>query len=135
MRLTPWPSGTAATYVKFGVHERPTLGVALALCRAAAGARVGEARLAIGCVDARPARVPAAEARLTGVAVAELEDVAGAVAEAAAAAVDPADDLHGSADYKRAMVAVFVRRALRIAAARARGDVAPAARFPHAVVA
>jgi len=135
VRLTPWPSGTAATYVKFGVHERPTLGVALALCRAAAGARVGEARLAIGCVDARPARVPAAEARLTGVAVAELEDVAGAVAEAAAAAVDPADDLHGSADYKRAMVAVFVRRALRIAAARARGDVAPAARFSHAVVA
>src|SRR5438552_11731434 len=44
VRLTPWPSGTAATYVKFGVHERPTLGVALALCRADAGARIGEAR-------------------------------------------------------------------------------------------
>src|SRR5437660_10927961 len=48
VRLTPWPSGRGAVYVKFGVHERPTLGVALALCRAAAGARVGEARLAIG---------------------------------------------------------------------------------------
>src|SRR2546428_13725417 len=29
--LTPWPVGTAAAYVKFGVHERPTLGVAVAL--------------------------------------------------------------------------------------------------------
>ena len=76
----------------------------------------------------------AAEARLTGVAVTELEDVTGAAAEAASADADPADDLYGSADYKREMVAVFVRRALRIAAARARGA-EPAARFPHAVVA
>jgi carbon-monoxide dehydrogenase medium subunit len=52
----------------------------------------------------------------------------------AAAAADPADDLHGSADYKREMVAVFTRRALAIAAARA-GGVEPAARWPHAVVA
>jgi len=135
VRLTPWPPGTAGAYVKFGLHERPTLGVALALRLEGAGARVAEARLAIGCVDPRPARVPAAEARLAGVAVAELEDVASAVGEAAAAAVDPADDLHGSADYKREMVAVFVRRALRIAVARARGHAEPAARFPHAVVA
>ncbi len=93
-----------------------------------------DARVAIGCVSPRPARAPAAEARLVGVAIAELEDVAGAAAESAAATVDPADDLYGSADYKREMVAVFVRRALRIAAARARGA-EPAARFPHAVVA
>ena len=33
VRLTPWPVGTAATYIKFGVHERPTLGVAVALQR------------------------------------------------------------------------------------------------------
>jgi carbon-monoxide dehydrogenase medium subunit len=33
-------------------------------------------------------------------------------AEAAAAASDPADDLHGSADYRREMSGVFTRRAL-----------------------
>jgi len=134
VRLTPWPAATPAVYLKFGVHERPTLGVALALVLDASRARVSEARLAIGCVDPRPARVPSVEARLRGAAVAELEDAAVAAGDLAAAAVEPDDDLHGSADYKRAMVAVFVRRALRIAADRARGT-AGRAQFPHTVVA
>ena len=112
VRLAPWPS-RAAAYVKFGVHERPTLGIAVALGLNGgdrAGARIQDARIAVGCV------------------------VVVAVGDAAAAGVDPADDLHGSADYKREMVAVFVRRALRVAAARASG-VEPATSFPYAVVA
>jgi len=123
--------------VKFGVHERPTLGVAVALRlepAANGAASVAEARLAIGCVDPRPARVPAAEARLRGCPVADLEDSVAEVGARAAASVDPADDLYGSADYKREMVAVFTRRALRAAAARARG-VEPVARYQYAVVA
>ncbi|PYN28030.1 MAG: hypothetical protein DMD76_06580 [Candidatus Rokuibacteriota bacterium] len=135
--LTPWPERTAAAYVKFGVHERPTLGVAVALRlepAANGAASVAEARLAIGCVDPRPARVPAAEARLRGCPVAELEDSVAEVGARAAASVDPADDLYGSADYKREMVAVFTRRALRAAAARARG-VEPVAHYQYAVVA
>ncbi|MGH7313857.1 MAG: FAD binding domain-containing protein [Candidatus Rokuibacteriota bacterium] len=137
VRLTPWPGRAAAAYVKFGVYERPTLGIALALLLedgGNGGARVADARIAVGCVNPRPARVPGAEARLRGCAVADLEDVSGAVAELAAASADPADDLHGSADYKREMVAVFTRRALGVAAARARGA-EPAAHYPHAVVA
>jgi CO/xanthine dehydrogenase FAD-binding subunit len=78
--------------------------------------------------------VPGAEARLRGCAVADLEDVIGDVAAITAAAVDPADDLHGSADYKREMVGVFTRRALRAAAVRARGA-EPAAQYHYAVVA
>ncbi len=135
--LTPWPERTAAAYVKFGVHERPTLGVAVALRlepAANGAASVAEARLAIGCVDPRPARVPAAEARLRGCPVADLEDSVAEVGARAAASVDPADDLYGSADYKREMVAVFTRRALRAAAARARG-VEPVAHYQYAVVA
>ena len=135
--LTPWPERTAAAYVKFGVHERPTLGVAVALRlepAANGAASVAEARLAIGCVDPRPARVPAAEARLRGCPVAELEDSVAEVGARAAASVDPADDLYGSADYKREMVAVFTRRVLRAAAARARG-VEPVAHYQYAVVA
>ena len=135
--LTPWPERTAAAYVKFGVHERPTLGVAVALRlepAANGAASVAEARLAIGCVDPRPARVPAAEARLRGCPVADLEDSVAEVGARAAASVDPADDLYGSADYKREMVAVFTRRVLRVAAARARG-VEPVAHYQYAVVA
>jgi aerobic carbon-monoxide dehydrogenase medium subunit len=135
VRLTPWARGTAAAYVKFGLYERPTLGLAVALRLDGAGlARVAEARVAVGCVSPRPIRVPAAEARLAGTDLRNLEDTIEPAAELAAAAVDPADDLHGSADYKREMVAVFARRAFRIAAARARG-VEPATRFPYAVVA
>ena len=136
VRVSPWAVGTGAAYVKFGVHERPTLGIAVALRLDGAGAhaRVADARVAIGCVSPRPVRAAAAEARLNGVAAAELDDVAGAVADAAAASVDPADDLYGSADYKSEMVAVFARRALRVAAARARGA-EPSVTFPYAVVA
>ena len=136
VRLSPWPTGTGAAYVKFGVHERPTLGIAVALRLDGAGerARVADARVAIGCVSPRPMRVEAAEARVNGVAEAELGDVTGAMADAAAESVDPADDLHGSAEYKREMVAVFVRRALRVAVARASGAELSAS-FPHAVVA
>jgi aerobic carbon-monoxide dehydrogenase medium subunit len=138
VRLTPWPGETAAAYVKFGVYERPTLAVA-AVLRLDGGGRGGgdrilDARIAVGCVSPRPIRVAAAEARLAGAAIDDLEEAVRAASEIAAASVDPADDLYGSADYKREMVAVFVRRALRIAAARARGA-EPGARFPHAVVA
>jgi carbon-monoxide dehydrogenase medium subunit len=135
VRLVPWPAGSAAVYLKFGIHERPTLGVALALVVDGAGSRVTGARLAVGCVDPRPRRVPAAEARLRGAALAELEDAAGAAGELAAAAVEPDDDLHGSADYKREMVAVFVRRALRIAVQRARGGATAAPSYPYTVIA
>ena len=138
VRLAPWPSGTAAAYVKFGVHERPTLGVAVALRLEGAGsggsARIAEARVVVGCVSPRPGRMPAAESRLSGVAVDQVDEAAVAVAGAAAAGVDPADDLYGSADYKREMVSVFVRRALRVAAARARGA-ETSTTFPYAVVA
>ena len=137
VRLAPWPS-RAAAYVKFGVHERPTLGVAVALTvngkAGRSAARIQDARIAVGCVGPRPTRVAAAEARLRDVAVDQVDDVVGAVGDALASGVDSADDMHGSGDYKREMVAVFTRRALRAAAARACG-VEPMIGFPYAVVA
>src|SRR5262249_45964900 len=135
VRLTPWPRDTAAVYVKFGIHERPTLGVALALVLDAGRTHVAEARLAIGCVEPRAGRVPSVGARLRGPATAALGDAGGTAAGLAVAAIEPDDDLHGSADYKREMVGVFVRRALRIAAARAHGAAGPEPQFPHAVIA
>jgi aerobic carbon-monoxide dehydrogenase medium subunit len=132
--LTPWRGRTAAAYVKFGIYERPTLGIAVALRLDTDDSQIADARIAIGCVNPRPARARDAEARLRGCTVAALDDVIGDVAALAAAGADPADDLHGSAEYKREMVLVFTRRALRAAAARARGT-EPTARYEHAVVA
>src|SRR5436309_7255161 len=69
VRLAPWRGRTAAAYVKFGIYERPTLGIAAALLLDADGARIADARIAIGCVNPRPARARDAEARLRGCTV------------------------------------------------------------------
>jgi CO/xanthine dehydrogenase FAD-binding subunit len=70
---------------------------------------------------------------MRGRALAEVLADAARLATAAAEAVLPVDDLHGSADYKRDMTRVFVRRALAIAGARAAGRDADV-RYPHTVV-
>jgi aerobic carbon-monoxide dehydrogenase medium subunit len=132
VNLGPESAGTVATYVKFGLHERPTLGIAAAL--RLDGRRITDARIAVGCVNPRPVRLAEVEGRLRGGNVTDLEALDRELGELASSGVDPADDLHGSADYKREMVGVFARRALRALAARATG-VEAVARFPHAVVA
>ena len=129
VRLRPWPTRTVGVYVKFGLQERPTLGLALALTLDERE-RVVAARLAVGCVSPAPHRVDAAERALVDQPLGRLADE---VAQLAAEAVDPVGDLHGGADYKRELTRVFTRRALRAAAARAQGRPADA-RYPHAIV-
>jgi carbon-monoxide dehydrogenase medium subunit len=129
VRLRAWPARTVGVYLKFGLHERPTLGLALALTLDGSE-RVTAARLAIGCVSPAPHRVEAAERVLVGQ---PLGGPADEFAGLAAAAVDPVSDLHGGADYKRELTRVFARRALAAAVARAQGR-ALDARYPHAIV-
>jgi aerobic carbon-monoxide dehydrogenase medium subunit len=129
VRLHAWLAGTVGVYVKFGLHERPTLGVALTLT-VDGDRRVRAARLAVGCVSQRPHRIEAAERALVG---RPLGDPGDEFAALAAAAVDPVSDLHGGADYKRELTRVFARRALAAAVTRAEGrplDV----RYPHAII-
>ncbi len=68
---------------------------------------------AIGVADT-PLRLTAAEDAINGNAIDE-----GLIAKAEAAAsasVDPADDIHASGDYRKALIGVMVERALRDAA-------------------
>ena len=95
-------------YVKFQVLERPSLGVA-AVATIRDGKFVGAPAVVIGAIDEVPRAVPAAD--LAG-ADARHPGTADALADAARAAVDPSDDLAGSAEYKRHVVGGFVRRAL-----------------------
>jgi carbon-monoxide dehydrogenase medium subunit len=132
VRLNPWPPRTVGVYVKFGLHERPTLGLALALTLGD-GNRVTAARVAVGCVSPRPHRLAAAERALAGQPLGALGGLAAAVGALAADAVDPVSDLHGGSDYKRELTRVFARRALTAAVTRAEGRT-PDARYPHAIV-
>ena len=131
VRISPWRDGTVGAYVKFGVYERPTLGIAAALMRD--GDVVTDARLAVGCVTPRPRRLRAAEERLRGFTAADVARHAGEIAALAVQDVEPVDDLHGSADYKLEMTRVFVQRILRVVAARAAGRELDE-RHPHTIV-
>lgn len=74
------------------------------------GDRVRSARIALGGVGAAPVRAAEAEALL---ADAEASDDAFAEAgRAAAAAVQPPSDIHGSSAYRKELAAALVRRAL-----------------------
>ncbi|MEA2660986.1 MAG: hypothetical protein QOH08_558 [Chloroflexota bacterium] len=102
-------------YVKFQILERPSVGVA-AVATIRDGRFVGAPSVVVGAVDEVPRVVPSAE-----LAGADVRDpgTADALAEAAQAIVDPTDDLAGSADYKRHVVGVFVRRAIGSLVAKA----------------
>jgi carbon-monoxide dehydrogenase medium subunit len=106
----PWakPNHRAA-YMKFQIHERPTLGLGLWLETLDGGRTFAAARVAVGCVCPFPSRAPAAEELLTG-ARADVEKRLPEAAARIADGADLADDHEGSAEYKRHLIGVFLRR-------------------------
>ena len=120
------PQGMTGAYLKFGYLERPTLGIGAAVGTdpdPGAGARIREARIAVGSAGPRPIRARQAEAVLRGATVLELlgdgasEDspLLKEAARLTIEAADPQDDLHGSAVYKEQLIKVFLKRALHAA--------------------
>ena len=103
-------------YLKFQVHERPMLGLALALETPDEGQSFTGARVAAGCVSPFARRSAQAERLLTGSRSAVEGNLPGA-ADALADDAELADDSEGSADYKRNLIQVFLRRAFRKAIA------------------
>jgi aerobic carbon-monoxide dehydrogenase medium subunit len=97
-----------AAYRKFQVLERPTVGAA-AVGRVVGGVFAAPPSVVVGAVDERPIRVPADA--LAGAAPGDA-DALEEICAAARDAVDPVDDLAGSADYKRHLTGVLVGRAL-----------------------
>jgi carbon-monoxide dehydrogenase medium subunit len=77
-------------------------------------------RLVLGCVGLTALRATQAEAELRGKPLDE-KSIARA-ADAAREAAQPHSDMRGSADYKRTLAAALVKRAILIAARRARGE-------------
>jgi carbon-monoxide dehydrogenase medium subunit len=81
--------------------------------------RIGDARLALMGVSDAPVRAAAAETALVGQC--PEPGTLKAVARDATANLEPASDLHGSAEFRRHLAAVATRRALTSAVARAGG--------------
>lgn len=79
--------------------------------------RIGRASIAVGAVHTRPYRATESERMLTGKV--PTMDLLRSAAEKAAELAEPTSDLRGSAEYKREMVKVFVKRALVEACERA----------------
>jgi aerobic carbon-monoxide dehydrogenase medium subunit len=114
--LPPWPARR-----RWGFRELARRRGDFALAAAAvffdedARGRARNAHVGVIGVADRPLRLPAVEALLEGQTIDEALIVK---AEAAtAAAVDPPDDIHAGAAYRRALAGTMVERALRQARA------------------
>jgi carbon-monoxide dehydrogenase medium subunit len=106
------PAGACSRYIKYTCTSEeafPAVSVAI-LAVPGEGGTCRDVRIGLGNVAPTATRAGAAEALLRGQAVSE-ERIAEA-AEAAAAGTDPSSDGQGSADYRREMTRVWVRRAL-----------------------
>lgn len=95
--------------MKFQIHERPALGLGLWLETPDRGRTFRSARVAVGCVCPFPSRALTAESLLTG-SRAEVEKRLPEAAALIADGADLVDDHEGSAEFKRHLIGVFLRR-------------------------
>jgi len=113
--IVPPAGALRGTYTKFTTgssEERPCVGVA-ALATMEKGV-CAELRLVVGAVSPKPLRLENAESMARGEKF--TSQLIERIAADASSRVDPIDDLRGTADYKRHLVNVLVRRALTSAA-------------------
>lgn len=122
VQVPEMPPKSGAVYLK---HTR-VKGADLAVAGAAAlvsmdGDVMKEVRIALGAVAPTPIRAGEAENILSGKKLDEkLLEEAG---QAAADRAKPIDDVRGSAEYRRKLVAVLVKRAVKQAAEQAKSEV------------
>ncbi len=113
----PAPARLTGAYLKYcslSPNDWPTVGVAAFL--QGEDGRAADVRIVAGSVSERPLRVPEAEGLLRGERL--TRGITAEVGRRYAAAADPLPDVRGSADYKRKVTEVYVRRAIEAAAAR-----------------
>jgi aerobic carbon-monoxide dehydrogenase medium subunit len=113
------PAGNGTAFLKFlpaSQDDYATISVAARLALDAKG-KIAEPRVALGAASMVPVRARAVEAALAGQAPDEktFREASSLVQDA----IDPIEDFRGSAQYKRQMAVVHLRRALATAASRA----------------
>jgi carbon-monoxide dehydrogenase medium subunit len=115
IRLPAWPAKRRYGFQEFSRRRGDFAMAAAAVFYDDDNGKARDAHVgAIGVAD-YPLRLPSVEAVINGQ---KIDDAVIAKAEAAAsAAVNPADDIHASGAYRKALVGVMVERALKAAAA------------------
>jgi carbon-monoxide dehydrogenase medium subunit len=111
--------GSGGAYLKLERKVGDYAVAAVAVQLQLAGDTVSRVRIGLTNVGPVPRRAENAEAALAGKV--STDDVVEAAGQAAAAECDPSADLRGGVDYKRDMVRVLTKRAVRRAVERARG--------------
>ena len=112
----PVREGWRSHYVKIttrAAHDWPALGLTLSVLFDRA--TVKDIRLVLSAAVDRPIRLNAAEKELRGATISDA--VLGRAGEAAAAETDMESDMRGSADYKKHLLRVHLRRAMQALAA------------------
>jgi carbon-monoxide dehydrogenase medium subunit len=107
------PEGSRGIYLKFvgnAAADWPTLGVA-ALLRTSRGGEVEDLKVVLSCVAETPLKVSGIDELAVGRPLDP--DRIDAVAEAAFSQANPIEDARGSAWYKKEIIRVQVKRALR----------------------
>ena len=110
--IIPDQPTTGSTYIKFGLRKAGALAVVgVAVAVTVKDGVLEDARIVMGAVAPVPMRAKDAEAILKGQKITDalLEKAA----DSAAAECKPITDLRGSAEYRREMIRVLTRRALR----------------------
>jgi len=118
VKIPPKYSGGAYLAFKRTAPVYPSASVAVQLILA--GDVCQDAAIALGCVGLTAIRATEAETALRGQIL--NDKTVASVAEAARAAADPQSDMRGSAEYKRQLVVALLKRAIQLAARRARGE-------------
>jgi aerobic carbon-monoxide dehydrogenase medium subunit len=118
VKIPPKGSGGAYLAFKRTAPVYPSASTAVQLTMG--GDVCKDAAIALGCVGLMPIRATDAESTLRGKTL--NDKTIAAAAEAARAAADPQSDMRGSAEYKHQLISALVKRAIQIAARRARGE-------------
>jgi carbon-monoxide dehydrogenase medium subunit len=111
----PAADGQADGFAIVPIGKDGTAIVNAAACVRANGT-IQEARVALGCVDATPVRLESFESKLGDAAPSAVREAA----KGTTADLDPPDDVHASADYRRHLAEVVAARAVVDATERSR---------------
>ena len=119
-RAPAWPARTGHAFLEFSRTHGSFAVIGVAALVHMEGRKAERVAIALCGVAGTPVRATTAEQLLQGKQPSD--ELIESAAEAAVADLRPASDVHGSGEYRRKVARVYVRRALKLAVARAQGE-------------